>query len=111
MKGLHIIHARLFFGFAVIGIMAITAGCSTSQTAKERVAVVSEDGAEAARRGRILAATECTTCHRAYHREEYSPGEWSEIIKRMGARVSLDAARIKDLKAYFVTEGTTARPK
>lgn len=52
-------------------------------------------------RGRVLAVTECSDCHRQYWPIEYAVDEWPSIIERMGRRASLDPDEVEDLRVYF----------
>jgi len=54
-------------------------------------------------RGRALAVTECSGCHRFYFPKEYSPAEWNRIIIKKAKRLSLGRERIADIKLYFQT--------
>jgi uncharacterized protein with PIN domain len=57
----------------------------------------------ALRRGRALAMTECTECHRYYWPHEYSAEQWRGIVKKMGKRASLSSAQTEAVELYFVT--------
>jgi hypothetical protein len=56
---------------------------------------------KALNRGRALAVTECSGCHRFFFPQEYSPEEWRRIIRAMGKRMSLGGKQIEDLNLYF----------
>lgn len=96
--------------FFATGIFATVAsglgGCAAAgpslPTAEELVgsSAASPQG-EALRRGRAIAATECTGCHRLFWPREYSPAEWRVIAQKMGLRASLGEEQIRDLSAYL----------
>jgi hypothetical protein len=60
-------------------------------------------------RGRALAVTECTSCHRFYWPQDYPPEAWRGIAKLMGKRASLSKTQIKDLELYFVGASRAAQ--
>jgi len=57
--------------------------------------------AAALRRGRAIFVTECATCHRLFLPAEYSPEQWSGIVRRMSARASLSGEQAADLERYL----------
>ncbi len=60
-------------------------------------------------RGRSLAVTNCAGCHRFFYPEEYSNGEWPEIVRDMGKGSSLNSEQIKDVMYYFDVASSTVR--
>jgi mono/diheme cytochrome c family protein len=59
----------------------------------------------AIQRGRALAVTECTQCHRLYRPDEFLVERWPHIIQTMGRRSSLNEKQINDIVIYY-TSGT-----
>jgi hypothetical protein len=57
---------------------------------------------EQLRRGRVIAITGCTGCHRALAPGQYPPARWPGIVRDMGARAGLSSDDVRDLAAYFV---------
>jgi hypothetical protein len=88
--------------------------CSTSNSLLqpeqliERGVVTPGADLESLRRGRALAVTECTGCHRLYWPNEYSPKEWTGIVRKMGARSSLSDSQMRDLESYYVSASQAA---
>lgn len=74
---------------------------SASHDSQTTTANLSGPLAEQLERGRMLAVTECSDCHRQYWPVEYSVDEWPGIIVRMGRRASLDPEDVADLRVYF----------
>jgi hypothetical protein len=60
-------------------------------------------------RGRILAVTECTECHRIYWPAEFMPLDWSDILDDMGGRASLEADGVDAIRKYYVTAARHAQ--
>lgn len=65
--------------------------------------------AEALRRGRAIFVTECAACHRLYWPNEYSPGQWRGIVKRMAGRASLSGSQAADLDLYLSVASESSR--
>jgi uncharacterized protein with PIN domain len=103
------------FAVAVLLFLAATSflGCATTSEpvlTSEQMAARGIDEA-AMRRGRALAMTECTECHRYYWPHEYSVEQWRGIVKKMGKRASLSKSQIEDLELYFVTTREAMQPE
>lgn len=95
-----------------LGLIAACATTRSLPTAEELLAqgaITREADLDALRAGRAIAVTECAQCHRLYWPEEYSPGVWPGIVKRMGYRASLSASQIEQLEYYFVTVSRSKR--
>ncbi|MBI5118588.1 hypothetical protein HZA56_19135 [Candidatus Poribacteria bacterium] len=102
----------------VIGTVLVVGfvGCATAsgtmpspgQLAAGGVAASEADMA-ALGRGRALAVTECTTCHRLYWPHEYPAEAWPGIVRKMGPRASLTGDQMEDLSVYLVTASKAAR--
>lgn len=60
-------------------------------------------------RGRALAMTECTGCHRYFYPREYTSDEWRRIIRKKTKRLSLIPKESEDLELFFRTASETAR--
>ena len=60
-------------------------------------------------RGRALAVTECTTCHRFFFPYEYPSAIWSKLTKNMGRKASLSNRQIGDLTRYMVAASRVTR--
>jgi hypothetical protein len=99
----------------VLGVAFLSLRCSTSNSLLqpeqlvERGVVAPGTDLEGLRRGRALAVTECTGCHRLYWPNEYSPKEWPGIVRKMGARSSLSDSQIRDLESYYVSASQAAQ--
>lgn len=99
-------YAHFIFIFVLLSVICY--GCSTPYgllpTAKNLlkydIALKPAD-IKAVNRGRALSIRECSACHRFYFPKEYSPEEWSKIIRKMGIRMSLDQKQIEGLNLYF----------
>jgi cytochrome c553 len=91
-----------FLAAAASGVAGCAAAGASLPTAEELMgsAAASREG-EALRRGRAIAATECTGCHRLFWPRDYSPAEWRVIARTMGLRASLAEEQIRDLSAYL----------
>lgn len=63
----------------------------------------------ALRRGRAILVTECATCHRLFLPAEYSPEQWSGIVKRMATRASLSGDQAVDLERYLKAASRAAK--
>ena len=63
----------------------------------------------ALKRGRALAVTNCTDCHRFFYPEEYSNAEWPQIIRDMGKTSSLNNKQLKDVMYYFNVASRTVK--
>jgi mono/diheme cytochrome c family protein len=101
----NISNKKYMITISLLLIAAFFVGCATNQVAvltSEQMAAQGIDET-ALRRGRALAMTECTECHRFYRPHEYSPEQWPGIIERMGRRASLSGSQIEDVRLYFVT--------
>ncbi len=98
-----------------LGVVFLSLRCSASgsllqpEQLVERGAVTPGTDLEALRRGRALAVTECTGCHRLYWPNEYSPKEWPGIVRKMGARSSLSDSQTRDLESYYVSASQAAQ--
>lgn len=111
----------LFVGLILawaVGMMAAGSGCAGPRASVPTAAELSAEGAilkgmdiDAIRRGRVIFVTECGACHRLYLPEEYSPGEWRPIAKRMAERASLGTDQAVDLEAYLAAASLTAWKK
>ena len=109
--------------FLKIGVWSVVAlgavfpslGCSTPNSLLqpeqliERGVVAPGTDLEALRRGRALAVTECTGCHRLYWPNEYLPKEWPGIVRKMSARSSLSDSQTRDLESYYVSASQAAQ--
>ncbi|MBI4830466.1 MAG: hypothetical protein HY801_02710 [Candidatus Lindowbacteria bacterium] len=103
-KRILVVLTTLFVGCATVsGTMP-----SPEQLMAEGVAPGDADVAALAR-GRAIAITECTGCHRLYWPHEYSPEVWPGIVRKMGYRASLTEDQIQELKLYLVTASQAAR--
>jgi len=60
-------------------------------------------------RGRTLAITKCSGCHRFCWPEEYSARDWTKVVRRQGRRMSLGRGQIGAIEAYFVTASRILR--
>ncbi len=104
-----------FPSLILLGAMVMTFGCSTSNSLIQPEQLMKQDviepGAdlETLRRGRAIAVTECTGCHRLYWPNEYPPSEWVAIVRKMGGRASLSDTQIRDLQAYYVSASRAAQ--
>jgi hypothetical protein len=76
--------------------------CSSQGASATEMTGNSIEAEAAVRRGRTLSITECSGCHRVYRPNEYSRDEWSSIVRKMGARASLNESQMRDLEAYYV---------
>lgn len=61
------------------------------------------------KKGRALAKTECASCHRFYFPREYSPEQWTKIIRKKARRLSLGKEQMADINLYFQTESRSTR--
>ncbi len=64
---------------------------------------------ESMRRGRALAVTECTSCHRFFWPDEYPPEAWRGIISTMATRLSLTERQAEDVQQYFMSASRATR--
>jgi hypothetical protein len=89
-------------GLAALGVAAVLAGCATSAGTLPTPGQLAS-GADMAslRRGRALAVTDCTSCHRLYWPREYQPDEWPRIVREMAGLMSLSKTQVRDLTLYF----------
>ncbi len=93
----------------ILGLLVlIFNGCSTLDSSLPTAAslliyeIVPKDvDTKALNRGRALAVTECSACHRFFFPKKYSPQKWRKIIPAMGKRMSLGQKQIEDLNLYF----------
>lgn len=100
-----VVFSLLMFSFFLIFESCKTANQVWMPTHEQLIAssdVVQQSDAESLRRGRILAVTECASCHRQYWPSEYSSQKWPSILQKMGKRASLDQNQINDLIQYHV---------
>lgn len=94
-------------------------GCATSSNLRlptaERLSLsgVVTDGVsvESLERGRIIAVTECASCHRHYQPGDYSPSEWRSLVRRMAKRSSLSRDQTTDLEHYYSAANRAALGK
>ncbi|MDP8242549.1 MAG: hypothetical protein P9L94_00600 [Candidatus Hinthialibacter antarcticus] len=101
---------QLVFAICVTAFMTVFVGCETAQTVwmptHEQLIALGDVSqhveADSLRRGRILAVTECASCHRQFWPNEYSEREWPSILRKMGKRAFLDQDQVKDLINYHV---------
>ena len=90
---------------ACMTIFLALIGCASIKrmpVADEVVGQEEEADVESLRRGRTLAVIECSTCHRNYWPEEFSPNQWSDIAQNMGRRANLTGPQTQDLRAYLM---------
>ena len=64
---------------------------------------------ETLERGRILAVTECTECHRIYWPAEFAPLDWPDILDDMGGRASLESDGVDAIGKYYVAAARHAQ--
>ncbi len=96
---------------SVLGLWSCAGGRGLLPTPEELVAsgAATAPEREALRRGRAIYVTECGACHRLYAPEEYDPGDWPGLVRRMGQRASLGAGQVADLALYMVSASRAAR--
>ena len=102
---INIRYGRYAVAIMIFLIAAIIMGCATTLEpgiTSEQMAAQDIDEA-VLRRGRALAMTECTECHRYYWPHEYSIEQWRGIVKKMGKRASLSSSQTEAVELYFVT--------
>jgi hypothetical protein len=100
----HRLLATVVIIFLAAGISACAAGKTSIPTADEiraSGALPAGTDLDALRRGRAIMVTECTSCHRLFLPDEYSPEQWRGIAKRMSARASLSGGQAADLELYL----------
>ena len=109
-------------GFVLIGV-ALTAGIgftagackwSALPTARALVAADAPGAAErycSMQRGRAMAVTECTTCHRFFFPYEYPAAAWPSVMKRMGRLANLSRRQTGDVTRYMVAASRLTRPR
>ena len=74
--------------------------------------VASDTDPRSLRRGRALAVTACTQCHRLYWPGEQPPEVWRRLGRDMASRASLSARQTEDLMLYVeaASRATTHTP-
>ena len=105
-------HYILVFSLISVLIAACTISTRSLPTADQLAKYQAPDikvDVTALRRGRALAVTNCAGCHRFFYPEEYSNGEWPEIIRDMGKVSSLNNKQLKDVMYYFNVASRTVR--
>ncbi|RJP75372.1 MAG: hypothetical protein C4532_00555 [Candidatus Abyssobacteria bacterium SURF_17] len=111
LKGRTTVAPLALFGaiLLLVGCAGLTNSLPIPEHLMEQGAVRDDSQLDSLRRGRALAVTECTECHRLYWPGDYAPDEWPRIIRKMGYRTSLDAGQLSDLELYHVTASRAAR--
>jgi len=101
--GLDTRYPFVILAFVAAAILII--GCATASELDATADHTATRGVDEAalRRGKVLAMTECTECHRYHWPHEYSAEEWPGIVKRMGKRAALSVSQTEDVELYFVT--------
>jgi len=105
-------HYILVFSLMLILIAACTITTRSLPTADQLAKYQGSDikvDVNTLRRGRALAVTNCADCHRFFYPEEYSNGEWPEIIRDMAKMSSLNNKQIEDVMYYFNVASRTVR--
>jgi len=105
-------HYILVFSLISVLIAACTVITRSLPTADQLVKYQGSDikvDVNTLRRGRALAVTNCAGCHRFYYPEEYSNGEWPEIIRDHAKVSSLNNNQIKDVMYYFNVASRTVK--
>lgn len=95
--------------FFILGlIFFISSGCvtidrslPTAETLLTYDTVPKNVDTKALNRGRALAVTQCSSCHRFFFPEEYSPDEWRVIIRNMAKRMLLNQKQLEAIDLYF----------
>ena len=99
--------AVVILGVFVICLLAVAAGCASNsrwimptaqQLSTERSDLVD---VEALGRGRAIAMTACSECHRQYWPVEYRTDEWPGILEVMGERASLSGEDLRSVTLYL----------
>jgi hypothetical protein len=114
MKDIHpivIVNLVLLGVWVTLFVLSCAGGSGYLPTTDELRAagvVSGEEQFAALRRGRALAITECSGCHRFYWPQEYPPEEWDRIMREMAPRTSLGEGQTEDLALYFSAASRTA---
>ena len=105
----------LFLGAFVLCLSAAAAGCVTSSrwsmpTAQQLSTEWSRPvDLEALDRGRVIAMTECSECHRQYWPGEYETEEWPDILEEMARRASLSGEELESVTLYLTVASDIVR--
>jgi len=89
----------LILGVALVGMGCAAVGGPSGSGVS--LASMNEADLGAYQRGRALASTECTQCHRLYRPQEFSLEDWPNIIRKMGSRSSFNRAQTEDVIFYY----------
>ena len=60
-------------------------------------------------RGRVIAMTECSECHRQYWPGEYETEEWPDILEEMAQRASLSGEELESVTLYLTVASDIVR--
>lgn len=114
-------YSKLYLGVFILLGVALTAGVgftggvcrwSALPTAKELLAAGATGAGEqycSMQRGRALAVTECTRCHRFFFPCEYPAPMWPSLIQDMGRSAVLTKRQIGDMTRYMVAASRLTR--
>lgn len=114
-------YRKFYLGVFVLLGVALTAGVgftggvcrrSALPTARALVAADAPGAAErycSMQRGRALAVTECTRCHRFFFPCEYPAEIWPSVMRNMGRRSNLSKRQVGDITRYMVVASRLTR--
>jgi mono/diheme cytochrome c family protein len=83
------------------GCITLERSLPTAETLLTYDTVPKDVDTKALNRGRALAVTQCSSCHRFFFPDEYLPEEWRAIIRNMAQRMSLNQKQVEDIDLYF----------
>jgi len=97
------------FAAVFVGCASVSGSLPTAEELADRAVLPAGAEVSALARGRALAVTKCTGCHRFYWPYEYAPQRWSRIARKMSKLASLSERQTDDLEAYFLAASRAAR--